>query len=238
MSERGDLLELMYGARARWVSVRLALRSWRHAPRQARALERFARGRARRPLISAYTHSALADEHESRVRLWMAGECVREERAGAFSYPELSVRDGARWWTYSQREGATSNEHHPELGSGIGSSGHHLLDPAGLIGALRLERDGSERAAGRPALRVRAWPRPGATHAFPRFETHALGVGADGYELLVDAERGVLLRTAALLDDQPFFVDEVLEIAFDEEFAPELFRCASPHPRAQRESCS
>jgi hypothetical protein len=41
--------------------------------------------------------------------------------------------------------------------------------------------------------------------------------------LLIDADRGILLRAAALLDGEEFAVSEVDEVAFDEELPPERF---------------
>jgi hypothetical protein len=42
-----------------------------------------------------------------------------------------------------------------------------------------------------------------------------LGRGADAYELEVDAELGILTRTAALLDGETYQVREALELASD-----------------------
>jgi hypothetical protein len=47
--------------------------------------------------------------------------------------------------------------------------------------------------------------------------------GADGYELVLDGESGVLLRTEARLEVAPFRVIAVEEIAVDVPLAPETF---------------
>ncbi len=44
---------------------------------------------------------------------------------------------------------------------------------------------------------------------------HGLGAGAHDYELLVDAERGVLLRSEARLEGRAFRTIEVTSIRFD-----------------------
>jgi hypothetical protein len=49
------------------------------------------------------------------------------------------------------------------------------------------------------------------------------GWGANDYELLADAERGVLLRWAARLEGQEFDKLEVTEIVFDEELPEDIF---------------
>jgi hypothetical protein len=51
---------------------------------------------------------------------------------------------------------------------------------------------------------------------------------------MLDSERGVLLRIEALIDGEPFALSEVLEIAFDEDFEPEIFRFEPPEGEAIR----
>src|SRR5262249_1515568 len=115
----------------------------------------------------------------------------------------------------------------PRRGAGRGGNTRRhawksLLDPADWIPALTFEPRGSTETAGRAALVVAATTReqswPGHT-PFALQETR----GAEEYELLVDGERGVLLRTAALLDGEAFWTAEFEELAFDEEFRAELF---------------
>lgn len=48
------------------------------------------------------------------------------------------------------------------------------------------------------------------------------------HELAVDAERGVILRATSFIDGQEFFVHEVLEIAFDEDFPDDTFVFTPP----------
>jgi hypothetical protein len=52
--------------------------------------------------------------------------------------------------------------------------------------------------------------------------------GADEYEAVVDAERGVLLRVASKLDGEDFDALEVEEIYFDERFGEEVFTSREP----------
>ena len=176
------------------------------------------------------------EEVEHLVRTWLVGERAREEREGPHALPSLGVRDGDRWWQYSQEYGARSNEGEPGVQSGIGEAALALLDPAHLLGSLRLEPAGELVAAGRPAILVRGTPRDRENG----FGLHRLGVGAEAYELVFDRERGVLLRTTSLLDGEPMSSTEVLELAFDEDFPPglfvfelpegETFRPLFPHP--------
>jgi len=233
VSELGELLELMYGARSRWQTVRATIRTWRHHGRFHKAWERHHERASRSGssgtvrLVAVGRDSEPEPEaFESSTRLWVEGdEKVREERPDDSMAPRLGVRIGARWWSYEERTGAMSNEEAPEVGSGIGQQFEHLLDPAPLRGMLELERLDELSLAGRPGIRVRAVARHRTDqHWIP----HQLAWGADDYELVVDRERGVLLRVAARLDGEDFFLTEVVDIAFDERFPPETFVFETP----------
>jgi hypothetical protein len=50
----------------------------------------------------------------------------------------------------------------------------------------------------------------------------------------VDAEVGVILRVAARLEGREFYVAEVTEVAFDEEFADDTFRLELPSVEFER----
>jgi hypothetical protein len=56
--------------------------------------------------------------------------------------------------------------------------------------------------------------------------------GADRLELLVDRERGLVLRRVAFIDDEPFMTRELRAIAFDEPIDGGLFHFEPP-PGAQ-----
>ena len=79
------------------------------------------------------------------------------------------------------------------VGHGKGP-GEAFVSPARAARVLDFELLGELSFLGRPAYRLRARP-------FTRgdFDLHKLGSGADEYELVVDAERGFLLRAEARL---------------------------------------
>jgi hypothetical protein len=54
--------------------------------------------------------------------------------------------------------------------------------------------------------------------------------GADEYEVLVDVERGVLLRCASRLGGKDFDALEVEEIHFDEKLPEDVFSSREPLP--------
>ena len=79
--------------------------------------------------------------------------------------------------------------------------------------------------AGREAVRLRGvpveeWEGP----------PEPLWWGADDYEVVVDAERGVLLRCASRLGGEDFDALEVEEIHFDERFGQDVFDSREPLP--------
>lgn len=237
MSELGDLLELIYGARERWRTARLTVRQWHHVERQGRAIERL---NARRgggggaQVVRLYGEASGPEptDVEHVVRVWLEDGRAREEREGPFAFPALAIRDGERWWQYSPEHGASSNEGDPGVQSGIGEAALTLLDPAHVLGALRLERTGDVEIAGRPGLRLSGLARDAGGGG--DFALHRLGIGADEYELVVDRECGVLLRTAALLDGLELTVNEILELALDETFPPETFVFTLPEGESFR----
>jgi len=95
-----------------------------------------------------------------------------------------------------------------------------LWPPAGA------SRSGSMNPRRRPSTSP-LWPRdegypPTIFHDFYAPE------GTTDHLLLVDAEIGVILRVAARLEDREFYVAEVTEIAFDEDFPEGTFRLELP----------
>ncbi|MDQ4127987.1 MAG: hypothetical protein M3151_08595 [Actinomycetota bacterium] len=83
---------------------------------------------------------------------------------------------------------------------------------------LQLREVGRIRKAGREAIRVEG-TMPGGWEYPPE----PLWWGADDYELVVDAERGTILRLASRLEGRAFDVTEVIEVAFDEVFLNDTF---------------
>ena len=61
--------------------------------------------------------------------------------------------------------------------------------------------------------------KPGGWETIPE----PLWWGADDYELVVDAERGTILRLASRLEGRAFDTTEVLDISFDEAFPEGTF---------------
>jgi len=91
---------------------------------------------------------------------------------------------------------------------------------------LNLSAEGQVTWAGREAVRLVGVP----PVVEQEWDPDPLSWGADEYEVLVDAERGVLLRCASRLRGKDFDALEVEEIYFDEPFSEEVFTSREPLP--------
>jgi outer membrane lipoprotein-sorting protein len=220
MTDLGELLVLLHGARRRISTVRATVRMWRHVVRQSEALQRAG--------WTAYAPSAgESEEIEEVVRVWFAPpERVREEREGSHG-ASVAICRGPHWWRYDEVNGAMSNEGAPDSRGGIGDELYWLLDAAPAIGLLEFDTIVRAARAGRSVLRVRAVPRTAA--AGNDGALIRLGAaGADELLLDVDAERGTPLRIESRFAGEPMALSEVVEIAFDEEFGDDIFVFTPP----------
>jgi hypothetical protein len=104
-----------------------------------------------------------------------------------------------------------------------------LLDPAMLALGLDLQAAGEATCAGRSAIRVRGLPRPSLFGDHDRLLM--LLFGGTEHELVVDLERGVLLRLQTRFDGVPFRVLEVEQIAFDIEMPTSTWDVEAPDGR-------
>ena len=139
------------------------------------------------------------------LRVWRADDRAREEHEGGPQDGAYGVRDGELWWSWDERNGATSNQDDPKVGSGVGEALGFMLDPTPLLGSLTFAVVGRGRVAGRQTVTAAAVPRRRDPRRHPpSFELYELGGGADCYRLEVDAQRGVLLEVVALHDGELF----------------------------------
>jgi hypothetical protein len=101
---------------------------------------------------------------------------------------------------------------------------------SGVSGRLRpldLAVEGTGVWAGREGVRLRGVPRERWDW---EWEADPLSWGGGEYEVVVDPERGVLLRTASRLRDKDFDALEVEKIHFDEELPEDVFSSREPLP--------
>ena len=95
------------------------------------------------------------------------------------------------------------------------------------LARLDLTVEGPLSWAGREAVRLRGVPGEQWDWGW---DPDPLSWGADEYEVVVDTERGVLLRTASRLGGKDFDALEVEEIHFDEQFPEDVFSSREPLP--------
>ena len=156
--------------------------------------------------------------------LWVDGPDRTRAEFGAGAERVTVIIEGSRWWSFSAWAGAQTNDGDPHSSHGPGP-GECLLHSARILADVELELVGESHVLNRRALVVAARPVSGDTA-----KLEGLGWGADEYELLVDAERGVLLRSEARVGGYPWRVLEMEEVAFDEDFPPGTFTL-DPPPR-------
>ncbi len=236
MGELGDLLELLNGAQAPFTTIRATFRIWTDQERAMAAFKAMAEGRGRAAMVMAHGGRRESPrEHVEVVRIWRAPDRARVEHddRGRFG-----VRVGDRWWSWSEKSGAVSNERDTDVGSGVGEELQRLLDPTFLLGALRFTMTGRSEIAGRPTISVEAVPRRtferNSRSVSDSFALHGLGPGAERYLLEFDAERGIVLSVEAIHEGETFRCTEAVEIAFDEHLDDELFVFRAPSGESVR----
>jgi outer membrane lipoprotein-sorting protein len=235
VTELGELLELLYGARNRFRTARgvLVRRSSRRLTQVAMVRENARLRRGRGGSSSGVMMFATSgdgsgteppDLQEERLCFWFEPpDRLREE-----GDTRTVVLDGDLWWMYSPDWGAMSNvgvsgEDASNMHAGGGELFRPLLDPSGLLALLDVERvdvDGER-------LIVHARPRADLQHGSLQLHLHSVA-GADELELVVDRERGVVLRVAAFLDGKEMSVTEFDELSFDEVFPDGTFVFVPP----------
>lgn len=223
MSELGDLLELLLTSDRRWRTFRATGREWRHTQRLLTAFEREARKRTAVMTYGGRAEGRDPAEQDERWALWIAPQAMVRAEFAVGDETITAVLDGYRWWRWSPSDGARTNAANPQDQSSHGTGpGAALLETASILPGLSFEITGRVEFAGRSAVAVRATPLHSERDQYFPSGLHGIG-SADEYELLVDAERGVVLRAEARLDGSPFKVVDVTEVAFDEDFPPDTF---------------
>ena len=142
------------------------------------------------------------------------------------------VVDGEQWWTFHSGSGSRTSDGDPEIPDyGATRTGfERFLDPSALGVGVDLACVGHVTIAGRSALRLRGAPTPEW-----RYERGGVLVSGPtpppfgtAYDFAVDAERGVVLRLATLVDDEVMSSTEFLEVVFDKDLLPQVFVFVPP----------
>ena len=219
-----EFLKLMYGARGRFVTAHATVREWRDEMTADDVLVRMSASEAYHKIFGPPKSQGQGfprknGKSERTWRVWheRPNRWRQEIESAGRSGTEYRVVDGDAFWYYNSLHGSRhAIATRSEFGGGFGAEFEiaHVFDPAVPhleLEELELRPAGRTRAAGREAIRLEA-VKPGGWEYPPE----PLWWGADDYELLVDAERGLILRLASRLGGLAFDMTEVLEIAFDE----------------------
>ena len=191
----GELLELLHGADSPFTSVQASYRVWRHAERaQAAFIARAEAEKRRGASISLFAASGEREgpvEDEELVRIWRAGDRVREEQEGGRRDGYYGVRRGDRGGSGIRTRARSATRTTRAWAAGSGEQLSVMLDPTPLLGSVRFTVLGRGEVAGRATIRAEAVPREFDPRRRPRgFELHQLGGGAERYMLDVDAQLG------------------------------------------------
>lgn len=253
--EPEQVLKLIRSAPERYESVRASLRYQGDGPTIKAVRERFLRSEAGRSTFAEsnelpgdISHSEPGGPFGWRCRIWrIDNHRWRQETELPEGGVDIRVCTG-RMRIRGTPEGppGTSEQWHRRIGSDRREEDPSWLiatadtywtmypfDPARIAGVdgelerLDLRAEGPVTWAGREAVLlvgtpVQEWEYP----------PEPLWWGADEYEVVVDAERGILLRTASRLGGKDFDALEIEEVYFDERFDQEVFD--SREPLAQR----
>jgi hypothetical protein len=216
------LLELLYSATDRSRTVRATVHRLTDQARELDLLK--ARGLYRDPPKippeEGSWHQSSRGIIEATTRLWAARpHRLRWETTftvdGMDERTSVGVKDRELFWQHLGDGEIHTNEGREDK-STVTTAEELLLDPSALLGSYRFEVRGATSLLDRAGCSVAGSRRFGA-HA------HAFGHFSDELAFVVDEQRGVLLRVAAVVDGEELSHSEMLELAFDEDVAPDLF---------------
>ena len=157
---------------------------------------------------------------DTTTRLWAAQpHRLRWETTfsvdGTNERTSVGVKDRELFWEHLGDGEIHTNEGREDQ-STMTTAVELLLDPSPLLGAYTFEIRGATSLLDREAWSV-AGSRRFGVHA------HHFGHFSDELTLVVDQQRGVLLRVASVVDGEELSHYEMLTVAFDEDVAPDLF---------------
>lgn len=234
MQTISTLLDLLYSARDRIESIQATYRyTYRPGVMDASVTNR----RQDEPTrITPAPTDAKPSQRTAEVlwRVWWEkpSRWRYEQRHDGFP-PMVSIINGKQWWYLSSTGDVASHRSavdapsfsmHAPLSPNLTDIDYAVnevmfLDPSPLLGSHVFEIVGQTHHLGRDAIRVRAVRRRGrAVIVDPLFWEHA-----DGHELLVDRERGILLRYDSWIGDMVYATASATEVVFDMPLSHELF---------------
>jgi outer membrane lipoprotein-sorting protein len=226
MTELAKVLSLLTPSAPRFRTLQVTGREWRNNARLVAAFLRWTPPEAGTASFVSVSQEDQPNETEDVWRIWVeVPDCMKVDFAVGRETVTAVFR-GNSWWSWAQSQGVHTNDGLENLHHGKGP-GEILLHPAALTPCLKFELRGSITQLGRLAYKVRGTPIIGEDDC----SLNDLGLGADEYELLVDAELGVLLGAEARLDDLPFRILEITSLDVDLPLPASTFRLQVPGGR-------
>ena len=248
-----EVLNLARSAPRRYENVRAAIRYRGNGPTIKAVRERFLSSEAGRRTFGDLPESSEGIRHYEpdgpfgwRCRIWSIDQNRwRQELELPSGGVEITASTGRmrRFGTMSGPPG-TSEQWHRSIGGATRKEDPawrwlatdyfwtmYPFDPDGgtpltrILEEMALRVEGPVRRAGREAVRLVAVPLEEL-----EYPPEPLWWGADEYEVIVDAERGVLLRTASRLGGEDIDALEVEAVHFDERFGEDVFASREPLP--------
>lgn len=237
-----DLLQLLYTAHRRYTTIQVSWRYWYQVEALNEIRERWVAQHGSRSVQLLKTAGGIGIPNPSEMTTqwqvwWRKPDCWRDDTELGGQGKNIRIICGNRWSFYSGASQKLFTNTQPDglLPQRIQKSRHPptgqisqieevvnevpLLDPAFLLASHNLELIADVRFAEREALQVRAVFRKGKEMA----HDPCFWGGADDYELLVDKERGILLRYAARLGEQDVAVAAVEHVVFDAAIPDDVF---------------
>jgi hypothetical protein len=232
MGDLAKVLDLLQNSPDRWDSVRMAGREWRNVTRLTQAWEHSVSVMGGNSIrLSAFQRDtdeaefSVPEETVEKWRFWKKKPDLIRTQFQVGNETATAVFVGPQWWSRTPGMGLITNGGSPHSGHGLGPA-EGLVDTPSLLSVLRVDDVSNTTFLSRPAYVATAKPANLDEQLSP-FVLHALGVGADRYELVIDAEVGIVLRSQADVGGEAFRILEVEEFGIDEVLAESLFSPAS-----------
>jgi hypothetical protein len=219
--ELAALLELLYSATERSRTVRATVHRVTYQARELELLR--ARGLYRDPPPIPPEEGSWgqpAEVFEATTHLWAAHPYWLRWETTFTSDAEgertsIGVKERELFWSRFGDGQVRTNEGRDNRGT-MTIDEELLLDPSPLLGTYTFEVRGATTFLDRAVWAVVALRRFAA-------QTHALGLLSDQLSLLVDDERGIVLRVAVVVGEEEVSHTLVTEVVFDEPVPPARF---------------
>lgn len=231
MNELAAARKLLDDAKRSFTSLRATHRLWRDEEilkkrgRQLAESSRARKGWVHPPFgqTSDDEPAAASQFQERRAVLWVRRPSqVRIERE-----EYVLVVDGDRWWEKGRGLGPVTGRDE-SIVKGMLELEHvaFMLDPSYFAAMNGLTFVGTDSVGGRTAMRLKS---PESADSAGRLIPGIGWAGFDSeFELWVDAERGLLLRTAERFHGRDSQVTELMDVEFDSQIGDEVFMLVLP----------